>query len=371
MICHCTAMIISLHHGIKNKGGPENPKAKRQQTNSSNNWFISLSPLASTFLEDEHYGRIHCKIHFFSSTETFTHRACFTQKQGFVLCKRLLCVKASESSMLSRSLPRSSPQAISTVSPPSSMLSRSLSFLPPFLPPFLPSLPLPPFLPPSLPSFLPSFLPYFSSSSSLPSFLPSFLLSFRKLFAPPLPSASYLHLPFLPPFLPPSLSSSLSSFSSPSSLPSFLPSFLPYFSSSSSLPSFLPSFLLSFLPISVQHYISLPRSKRETKREPKDRRYEREKTGIVSNKIAKPLPHLYMWLFNIAMVSMAIEIVRAPLKIRFFHSYFPWSGWLVLTFFHLKPPLVASRHARSSPSNGDVTGKNMGISWRYHGKIGL
>jgi hypothetical protein len=53
----------------QNKGGPENPKAKRQQTNLSNtdNWFISFSPLASFFLEDEHYGRIHCKIHIFSS----------------------------------------------------------------------------------------------------------------------------------------------------------------------------------------------------------------------------------------------------------------------------------------------------------------
>ena len=50
----------------QNKGGPENPKAKRQQTNLSNtdNWFISFSPLASFFLEDEHYGRIHCKFHF-------------------------------------------------------------------------------------------------------------------------------------------------------------------------------------------------------------------------------------------------------------------------------------------------------------------
>ena len=50
----------------KNKGGPENPKAKRQQTNLSNtdNWFISFSPLASFFLEDEHYGRIHCNFHF-------------------------------------------------------------------------------------------------------------------------------------------------------------------------------------------------------------------------------------------------------------------------------------------------------------------
>jgi len=40
----------------KNKGGPENPKAKRQQTNLSNtdNWFISFSPLASFLLEDEH-----------------------------------------------------------------------------------------------------------------------------------------------------------------------------------------------------------------------------------------------------------------------------------------------------------------------------
>ena len=38
-----------------------------------------------------------------------------------------------------------------------------------------------------------------------------------------------------------------------------------------------------------------------------------------------------------AMVSVAIEIVRAPLKIMFFHNFFPWSGWLVLTFFLLKP----------------------------------
>ena len=71
---------------------------------------------------------------------------------------------------------RSSPQAICTVSSPSSMLS------------------------PSLPAKL---------------------------------SASYLHLPFLPPFLP----SSLPSFSSPSSLLSFLPSSLPSFLPSS-FPSF-------------------------------------------------------------------------------------------------------------------------------------
>ena len=38
---------------FENKGGPENPKAKRQQTNLSNNWCISFSPLASFFLEDE------------------------------------------------------------------------------------------------------------------------------------------------------------------------------------------------------------------------------------------------------------------------------------------------------------------------------
>ena len=46
-----------LPTSAKNKGGPENPKAKRQQTNLSNtdNWFISFSPLASFFLEDEHY----------------------------------------------------------------------------------------------------------------------------------------------------------------------------------------------------------------------------------------------------------------------------------------------------------------------------
>ena len=55
----------------QNKGGPENPKAKRQQTNESNtdNWFISFSPLASFFLEDEHYGRIHCKFHFFPTCQ--------------------------------------------------------------------------------------------------------------------------------------------------------------------------------------------------------------------------------------------------------------------------------------------------------------
>jgi hypothetical protein len=49
----------------KTRGGLRKTKAKRQQTNLSNNWFISLSPLASIFLEDEHYGRIHCKFHFF------------------------------------------------------------------------------------------------------------------------------------------------------------------------------------------------------------------------------------------------------------------------------------------------------------------
>jgi len=48
-----------------NKGGPENPKAKRQQTNLNNtDNFMSFSPLVSFFLEDEHYGRIHCKFHF-------------------------------------------------------------------------------------------------------------------------------------------------------------------------------------------------------------------------------------------------------------------------------------------------------------------
>jgi len=33
----------------KKPGGAENPKAKRQQTNLINNWFISLSPLATSF----------------------------------------------------------------------------------------------------------------------------------------------------------------------------------------------------------------------------------------------------------------------------------------------------------------------------------
>ena len=57
---------LGKHGGRLNKGGPENPKAKRKQTILSNtdNWFISFSPLASFFLEDEHYGRIHCKFHF-------------------------------------------------------------------------------------------------------------------------------------------------------------------------------------------------------------------------------------------------------------------------------------------------------------------
>ena len=64
-----------------NKGGPENPKAKRQQTNLSNtdNWFISFSPLASFFFEDEHYGRIHCKFHFFSSARKHWVTVCNSQ----------------------------------------------------------------------------------------------------------------------------------------------------------------------------------------------------------------------------------------------------------------------------------------------------
>ena len=58
---------------FENKGGPENPIAKRQQTNLSNNWCISFSPLASFFLDDEPYGRIHCKFHFFQlCTETLS-----------------------------------------------------------------------------------------------------------------------------------------------------------------------------------------------------------------------------------------------------------------------------------------------------------
>ena len=65
---HKSSQMVSgiLLVDFQNKGGPENPKAKRQQTNLSNtdNWFISFSPLASFFLEDEHYGRIHCKFHF-------------------------------------------------------------------------------------------------------------------------------------------------------------------------------------------------------------------------------------------------------------------------------------------------------------------
>ena len=66
----CQADVKTCHLRAKNahlnKGGPENPKAKRQQTNLSNpdNWFISFSPLASFFLEDDYYGRIHCKFHF-------------------------------------------------------------------------------------------------------------------------------------------------------------------------------------------------------------------------------------------------------------------------------------------------------------------
>ena len=61
----CLGAVVEQYHH-ETRGGPENPKAKRQQTNLSNtdNWFISFSPLASFFLEDEHYGRIHCKFHF-------------------------------------------------------------------------------------------------------------------------------------------------------------------------------------------------------------------------------------------------------------------------------------------------------------------
>ena len=58
--------IVEFMENPQNKGGPENPKAKRQQTNLSNtdNWFIFFSPLVSFFLEDEHYGRVHCKFLF-------------------------------------------------------------------------------------------------------------------------------------------------------------------------------------------------------------------------------------------------------------------------------------------------------------------
>ena len=69
--------------GSKNKWRPENPKAKRQQTNLSNNWFISLSPLASIFLENEHYGRIHCKFHFFSSARKHWVTVCNSQASSF------------------------------------------------------------------------------------------------------------------------------------------------------------------------------------------------------------------------------------------------------------------------------------------------
>ena len=127
---------------------------------------------------------------------------------------------------------RSFPQAICTVSSPSSMLSRSLPAKLSPIPKLFARFPVRPAccLGPSQRSFpqaiciSPSFLPSF-----LPPFLPPFLL-----------------FPFLPSFLP----SSLPSFSSPSSLPPSLPASFPP-SLPPSLPSFLPSFLLSFLPISV------------------------------------------------------------------------------------------------------------------------
>ena len=47
------------------------------------NWFVSLSPLASIFLEDEHYGRIHCKFHFFSSARRHGVAVCNSQASSF------------------------------------------------------------------------------------------------------------------------------------------------------------------------------------------------------------------------------------------------------------------------------------------------
>ena len=157
---------------------------------------------------------------------------------------------------------RSSPQAICTVSSPSSMLSRSLpaklsaSYLHGFLsvqhavslPAKLSASYLHGFLsvqhavslPPS--EALPKLFARFPvrpaccltpSQRSFPHAIctsPSFLASFLPPFLPSLP---------LPPFLP----SSLPSFSSPSSLPPSLPSFFPSF--------LLFPILLSFLPISV------------------------------------------------------------------------------------------------------------------------
>ena len=183
---------------------------------------------------------------------------------------------------------RSSPQAISTVSCPSSMLSRSLpaklsaSYLHGFL-----SVQHAVSLPPSEALPNPQAICTVSSPSSMLSrSLPAKL------------SASYLHLPFLPPFLPSSLPSSLPSLPLPPFLPSFLPSFLlfPFLPPSlppcllpslpPSLPPFLPSFLPPFLPshlrpISVQHSVSLPRDK-VPKREPKHRRCFWEKSNIVN-----------------------------------------------------------------------------------------
>ena len=74
------------------------------------------------------------------------------------------------------------------------------------------------------------------------------------------------------------------------------------------------------------------------------------------------------------MVSMAIEIVRAPLKIMFFHSYFPWSGWLVLTFFLLKPdpPNLrsgAKKAAFSRESPCTKFAKQWGCHWEEYGDI--
>ena len=70
---------------VVKQGGPENPKAKRRQTNLSNHWFISLSPLASIFLEGEHCGPIHCKFHFFSSARKHWVTVCNSQASSSII----------------------------------------------------------------------------------------------------------------------------------------------------------------------------------------------------------------------------------------------------------------------------------------------
>ena len=142
---------------------------------------------------------------------------------------------ALHASLPSRSLQRSSPQAIPTLHSPSRSSGASVSLPPAELPPS-----------------------YFQASQSIHA-------------RPALPSRSLQRRS----------PQAISTLSTPSALvPSFRPSFLPSFPSflSSFLSSFLPSFPLSFLPsflpsLLVRLFCLAPLAAKETKREPKNRRW--------------------------------------------------------------------------------------------------